>query len=475
MAAIKSVKSTLPPGPRGLPMLGSLLSVQGEPHIKVNNIVRKYGDVCTIRLGSTPTVVISHPGIVREAFSMRELADRWLHPALEDLIGDFPDLVFGHYDEQWRDLQRYANRNVLSHRRVDAVRETYVEPMMDLFVEAVDDTIDSSTGKGELRPRQLFPRMNARTMVDIIFGIYGMADSEGMDDALDSMLSTVSWAFTVGSVASPIRYLPAWIERTLLSVLLKRARGRMSGMSRFNLADYRDDPLFDLDNPTCLLEVLLADERRGEIEMPFVEALVVDLLVAGTDTNGQTMSWFVMNLANNPEVQDRIYDELENCDTEGRKELGVEDMPNLPYTHAALMESMRYSTVAPFALPHRASRDCEVGGYNIPEGAQVLPNIWGIHHDERFWESPFEFKPERFMPQEDGSPSPNMRNEAYMPFSVGRRACPGQGLAMTMLWLQTVRLLHHFRFEAPPGGISESAQLGLSLMPRSFWVRVVRR
>ena len=66
----------------------------------------------------------------------------------------------------------------------------------------------------------------------------------------------------------------------------------------------------------------------------------------------------------------------------------VDDRTRLPYTFACVAESMRYRTIGPLAVPHQATRDTEVGGYLVPAGAQVLGNIYSIHHDPRFWDSP---------------------------------------------------------------------------------------
>ena len=55
---------------------------------------------------------------------------------------------------------------------------------------------------------------------------------------------------------------------------------------------------------------------------------------------------------------------------------------------ACLAASMRYRTVGPLGLPHRASEDTEVGSCLIPAGTQITGNIYSIHHDSRCWKSP---------------------------------------------------------------------------------------
>ena len=123
----------------------------------------------------------------------------------------------------------------------------------------------------------------------------------------------------------------------------------------------------------------------------------------------------------------------------------MDDRTRLPYVFACLAESMRYRTIGPLGLPHKASEDAEIGGYLIPAGTQVLGNIYSIHHDPRYWDSPDEFIPERFLPQEDGSMSAALTSRAYLPFGTGHRRCPGRRFAETTVWLHITRMLHRLK------------------------------
>ena len=91
-AATKRSGMRMPPGPRGLPIIGSMLSLRKDPHHALARISRKYGDVCTVRLGSVPTVVISHPTLLRDAFSRVTLADRWIG-RITEIITNGDDLA----------------------------------------------------------------------------------------------------------------------------------------------------------------------------------------------------------------------------------------------------------------------------------------------------------------------------------------------------------------------------------------------
>ena len=468
----------LPPGPRGLPIVGSLLNIRKSPHLDITRIARKYGDVCQIRLGSVPTIVISHPDILREAFSRIELSDRWVSEVMSVMTDGGNDLAIGPYNERWRRLQRFANRELLSFRRVQQVRELYIEDAVDDLVAGIGQISDSNE---LLQPRHTLPRANARMMFSAIFGkTDGKPNSEDanlFETKLDELLGVVFWIFANASAANPADYI-RWL-RVFPNHVVKEAEIQsdlLTDVLNFLIDIVANRSELDLDNPTCLAEVMLAEERAGEIDRATVRNLIGDVIIAGIDTTAQTIAWLLLILANRPHIQQRIYEELAATAPDGR--VGVEDKPNLSYLYACILESMRYKTVAPFGLPHMASRDCEVGGFAVGAGAQVLGNIYGIHHDERFWDAPYEFKPERFLPPEDGSFPSALANTAYMPFGTGRRACPGQGFAEIVIWLQACRLLLNYRFETPdgrPNSIPEDEAFGLSLMPNPYSLRVFRR
>lgn len=477
-------KLPLPPGPKGLPIVGSLPHIWRKPYVKIAEYARKYGDVMLIRLANEPTVVISHPAIMRDAFRLPELSDRLdddsisstFSPEVAQMLK--ADLIFGDYDERWRQLQRYAQRNILSRSRTEVIRETYVLPMMDFMLRTLDEIVDS----GEpFYPTKTLSWVNARTITDIIYGVGGLSYHGPITNRVEEFMDIALWATGNMSIRNLGRYVPARLTRLVPGNHITMAAGAAHAIKGLLDMDLRLSSeglmsIFDIDHPTCLMEIMMRDVRDGVIEPIHLNVLITDLMITGTDTSTNTVSWLIHALANNPDIQERVHAELKAyVDKTGDDDINMDAMEHLPYTFAAITENLRYSSVLPFAVNHRARTDCEVDGYTIPKGTQVLPNLWGVHRDERFWDNPEEFNPERFMPQADGSPSPNLENEGFMPFGVGRRACPGQNLARTTIWLQTARLFLHYRFEAPPGGLDDKEDFGLTLRPAPFKVRITRR
>ena len=472
MSAITStLPRKLPPGPRGLPVFGSLLEIRHDTHLAIDRLAKRYGDVCLMRFGSVPTVVISDADLLHEAFGKAVLADRWASEIMNTLSKQ-KDLVMAPYGEHWRQMQRFANRELLSARNLNNVRERHIEGV-------VNDLVEQMGSMGEAGELVSPPLMTARSNSTLMFrSIFGREDdsSDEFQQERAALLAYVNWIFSNATATNLADYIP-WLRFLPNSALKEAVRQSEIGTAIITslVEAARNRPGLDLSAPTCLVEVMLAQQDAGEISEDMTKDLCMDLLIAGTDTSAQTVNWFLLILANRPEIQARVHEELDRVI--GRDALPtVDDRTRLPYLFACLAESMRYRTIGPFGLPHKASEDAEVGGYLIPAETQVLGNIYSIHHDPQYWDSPHEFIPERFMPQADGSMSPALTSPAYLPFGTGHRRCPGRRFAETTVWLHITRMLHKLRFETPDGSpLSEDEVFGLAISPKPYSLRVTRR
>ena len=166
------------------------------------------------------------------------------------------------------------------------------------------------------------------------------------------------------------------------------------------------------------------------------------LLLAGTDTSAVTIEWALAHLLNNPEVLKKAREEL---DTQiGEKRLVEEsDVSKLPYLQGIISETLRLNPAAPMLVPHLTSNDCTISGYKIPRDTIVLVNAWAIHRDPNQWEEPTLFKPERHQKSE----SIDHHISKLIPFGVGRRACPGSGMAQRVVGLTLAALIQCYEWE----------------------------
>ncbi|CAH1774342.1 unnamed protein product, partial [Owenia fusiformis] len=190
-------------------------------------------------------------------------------------------------------------------------------------------------------------------------------------------------------------------------------------------------------NGAC--ETLVQYLREGKLSYGNVHGIVSDILFAGVSTTSTTLTAFFLVLINKPAVQEKIQEEIDRV-IGGERLPTLKDRSNMPYTCAAILEALRYTTTLALSLPHRTVRDTSVGGFSVPNDTTVWVNLWAMHHDDRYFEDPYTYRVERFL-GEDGDLLPPNERKSFLPFGVGRRVCLGETLARARLFLFVASLL----------------------------------
>lgn len=163
-----------------------------------------------------------------------------------------------------------------------------------------------------------------------------------------------------------------------------------------------------------------------------------EMFTAGTDTTTSTLEWAMAELLRNPKTLKKVQSELRTT-LGSKKKLDDRDIENLPYLKAVIKETLRLHPPLPFLVPHMAMDSCEMFGFYIPKGTQILVNVWAIGRDPKTWENPLEFKPERFL--EPSTVDYKGHHFEFIPFGSGRRICPAVPLASRVLPLALGSLL----------------------------------
>ncbi|XP_042315328.1 cytochrome P450 2D4-like [Sceloporus undulatus] len=197
-----------------------------------------------------------------------------------------------------------------------------------------------------------------------------------------------------------------------------------------------------------------------------------DLLLGGMDTVATTLCWGFCYLLNHPDVQENSYKEI-NAVLGPSRTITYNDRIKLPYTNAVLHEILRFSNTTGVGPLRTCSQDISVLGFPIPKGTLVLPNNHSVLYDPDFWETPRKFNPRHFLDSEDNFVS----NEAFIPFSTGRRTCVGESLAQMELFIVFTSLVRGFRFQLPEGveEVSLDYVLGGTRHPLPFEIHAIPR
>lgn len=116
--------------------------------------------------------------------------------------------------------------------------------------------------------------------------------------------------------------------------------------------------------------------------------------------------------------KERVHKEIDSVLSDGRSP-SLEDKHRMPYVEAVLHEILRFCNIVPLGIFRATSQDATVNGYTIPKGTMVITNLYSVHFDEKYWNDPGVFLPERFL----DSSGNFVRREAFLPFSLGWYFC----------------------------------------------------
>ena len=190
------------------------------------------------------------------------------------------------------------------------------------------------------------------------------------------------------------------------------------------------------------------DEDSGKFELEESLDDFMAMYVAGNSTTSTTLLWCIGELARNPDVMDKLVDEIDgvwagaHVDSHTDPSFIGDTLKQMPYLDAFLKEVLRVHPAVTH-IKRRASRDVEIFGYKIPSQTCVMSSQWVMQHLEQYWPDPERFQPERFL---TSTPTPY----TYLPFFLGPRQCIGKNFAILQLKCYICELLGRFEIEIDP-------------------------
>uniref|UniRef100_A0A8D1B273 Cytochrome P450 2J2 n=1 Tax=Sus scrofa TaxID=9823 RepID=A0A8D1B273_PIG len=243
---------------------------------------------------------------------------------------------------------------------------------------------------------------------------------------------------------------------------------------RFDYQDNQFQELLKLLDEVMCLQTSVWCQHKGDATSSFQEENLIcstlDLFVAGTETTSTTLRWGLLYMALYPEIQEKVQAEIDRV-------LGQSQQPStaaresMPYTNAVIHEVQRMGNIIPLNVPREVAEDTTLAGYHLPKGTMVITNLTALHSDPTEWATPDTFNPEHFL--ENGK---FKKREAFLPFSVGKRACLGEQLARTELFVFFTSLLQKFSFRPPDNEkLSLKFRMGLTLSPVTYRICAVPR
>ncbi|MEE4279199.1 MAG: cytochrome P450 [Halieaceae bacterium] len=212
--------------------------------------------------------------------------------------------------------------------------------------------------------------------------------------------------------------------------------------------------------------------RDSSTGQPFSREELIDQLgvffLAGHETTASALTWLFFICAERPELVARMREEIDSV--VGTGELRFDALRRLPFNRAVFRETLRLYPPITF-MPRVALEDTTIGPRRLPRGALVMISPWTLHRHRDFWREPHAFRPQRFLPENEGE----LVDGAYIPFGQGPHTCVGAGFAQTESLLIMSELLRRFDFSAE-GAARVRPAARLTTRPREqVFCRVRRR
>ncbi|XP_028768436.1 cytochrome P450 71D9-like [Neltuma alba] len=201
-----------------------------------------------------------------------------------------------------------------------------------------------------------------------------------------------------------------------------------------------------------------------------------DMILGGTETSSTIIEWAMAELLRNPGLMKKTQAEIRRVVSDNKGCIDETTLENLRYLKAVIKETLRLHPPAPFLIPRECTQTCEINGYTIPVGTQVLVNVWAIGRDPDYWSLAEEFLPDRFLNLAIDYKGFNFE---YLPFGSGKRICPGMLFGVASVEIVLAHLLCRFDWELPSGTIPETLDmtetLGTTMRRKNHLILIPKR
>ena len=417
--------SAQPPGPRDLPVLGNTHRYSRDPFSFIETLTRSYNGLSTFALGPERTYLVTDPTdiervLVSEASRFRK-AQTMRTGSIDDLLGDGLLMSGGEF---WQRQRRRAQPAFAPDRVANfgGTISGYAEAMLDGWDEGDVVAID--------------PAMARITVKVIVSVMFGTELDDRTTETVQNNLEPLGKMFE----PKPAQFLlPEWVP-TPERVEFERAVANLEGVLDSLVRERRGTE----DGGMDLLSILL--RAQGEVEEVTEELLrdeLMTMLLAGHDTTALSLTYTWYLLAQHPDIERRVHDEID--DVLGDEPPTAGDVRDLDLTERVIQEAMRlYPPV--YTIFREPSEDVRLGGYEVPEGSLVMLPQWGVHRDPRWYDDPETFDPDRWT-NDRVSDRPNY---AYFPFGGGPRHCIGKHLSMLEAQMILATVARSYRLRLAP-------------------------
>lgn len=422
LATVPAASRTKPPGPRGLPFVGTSYMAQRDPMATLTQWAQQFGDIVHYHFFGLPVYLLVNPQHIEQVLVAKagDLGKGLLARLNAELFGNGLLTSDGDF---WRRQRRLSSPAFHRESLVRYAGITVEEAGRMLAGWRAGDT------------HNIHNDMMNVTLLVVLRSLFGAELGERVrviEQALDVIMRGSSGIYTV------TRYLhiPTLTQNRYLRAVrqLDAVVFELISRGKEKIKEGADGAAKDL----LTLLLLARDEQGCMMTDQQLRDEVITLLLAGHETTALTLSWTWYLLAQHPEIERRLHEELDF--KLGGRLPTADDLAKLPYADKVIREALRLYPPA-WRIGRTASRPIHVGDYVLPAGAAIVMSQWVTQRDERWFPNPERFDPDRWDPE----PAAKLPRLAYFPFGGGPRVCIGAGFAMMESTLLLASIAQRFR------------------------------
>ncbi|KAK6179576.1 hypothetical protein SNE40_011903 [Patella caerulea] len=443
-SAIRSFEHV--PGPKGLPILGTLLDYFKKDGLRFNKMFEAYqsrslefGPIFKESIGPIDTVVISDPDEYSKVIRAESKYPNRREMEPMAYYRTKKNLTLGLVNAQGEEWHRHRTVVIQKMLKLSEVQD-YCQPMDVVANDFIKHLGVSRDANGEVQQldKQLFkwamesigtflfeerigclnekPTELAQEFIDTLQKYFHLMQHLMYNLPLYKLFPTTKWqAFE--------KYSDRIMEigREFVNKKMEKIQSSDSDLSG--------------EKGAFLTHLLSQKSLSGED----ATSTAVDLLTGAVETTSTATIWCLYNLAKHPEVQKTMHDEISRV-LPNQEEITPQKLAKLPYVKAVLKETFRQYPIT-FATSRILPDDLEVAGYNIPAGTHVQANVYGMYRDPSLFPEPELFKPERWL---RGNMDSNLKSLSNLVWGHGARMCIGRRFAEQEIYILLTKIIQKF-------------------------------
>ncbi|KAH9058060.1 cytochrome P450 [Lactarius vividus] len=427
----------LPPGPRGLPLLGNALQLRNQQWLQFTEWRQEFGDVFYLNAAGQPIVVLNTQKAAADLLDRRSgiYSDRPRSVVSAQILCGGLNIVFQNNGPLWRRMRRAAHEGLGK-----SVAESFMRPQFNEAVILASGLLDKpATMDNHLR------RSAASMIMSVTY------DTPPIVSELDPGIKAVNdFVARVLRAALPgahfVEFFP-WM-RHIPSRFAKWKRDaehwyeKDSAMFESLFNSVREKMSKGIDRPSLVRTLIKDAERYGlsDRENSWVAAI---MYAGGSDTTSASLAWWMLAMVTYPEVQKRAQAELDAVVGRSRTPTFA-DLQHLPFICAMVKETLRWRPVGPLGVPHCSAEDDWYNGMFIPKGTIVMANVWHLNRDpEIYGADAADFNPARFLDANGNIAQcfPETKEDGHVSYGFGRRVCVGKHVGNNSLFIDMAMTL----------------------------------